>query len=200
MDQKRLSSEVRLRKILYESPLINTVLTKSDELSLPGWHLCAGCLTQSVWNSIFELPSEHGIDDIDLIYFDNDNLGEATEENQAQQARTLFADLAVRLDVKNEARVHLWYEGKFGKAIPPFQSIEHAVSNFPTTATAIAVHPRPDGIVIVAPFGLDDLFDGIVRPNKTMVTQDRYEEKIERWRRFWPQLTYLPWQGSDEED
>jgi hypothetical protein len=145
MDQKRLSQEERFRKILCQSPLITTVLTKADELALPDWHLCAGCLTQSVWNSIFELPCEHGIDDIDLIYFDTGDLSDDAEENQAQQARTLFAYLPVRLDVKNEARIHLWYERKFGKNIPPFQSIEHAVSNFPTTATTIAVHPHLDG-------------------------------------------------------
>jgi len=193
MDQKRLFQEERFRKVLYQNPLINTVLSKADELALANWHLCAGCLTQSVWNAVFEFPGEHGIDDIDLIYFDTDDLSEEAEENQAQQARILFANLPVRLDVKNEARVHLWYESKFGKAIPPFQSIEHAVRNFPTTANTIAVHPRSDGLSIVAPFGLDDLFGGIVRPNKAMVTQDRYEEKIERWQRFWPQLTYLPW-------
>ena len=193
MDQKRLSQEERFRKILYQNPLIDTVLAKADELALANWHLCAGCLTQSVWNAVFEFPAEHGIDDIDLIYFDTDDLSDEAEENHAQQALTVFPDLPVRLDVKNEARVHLWYESKFGKVIPPFQSIEHAVSNFPTTATTIAVRPRSDRLSIVAPFGLGDLFDGIVRPNKAMVTQDHYEAKIERWRRFWPQLTYLPW-------
>ena len=107
MDQKRLFQEERFWKILYQSPLINTVLTKADELALPDWHLCARCLTQSVWNSTFELPSEHGIDDIDLLYFNTGDLSDEAEENQAQQARTLFADLSVRLDLKNEARAHL---------------------------------------------------------------------------------------------
>ena len=114
------------------------------------------------------------------VEFDADDTSYEAEDAVIQRAAALFQDLDVEIEVRNQARVHLWYEGKFGKAIPPFQSIEHAVSNFPTTATAIAVHPRPDGIVIVAPFGLDDLFDGIVRPNKAMVSRDRYEEKIER--------------------
>ena len=38
-------------------------------------------------------------------------------------------------DVKNEARVHLWYEARFGAAIPPYQSAEAAI------ATAIIFLP-----------------------------------------------------------
>jgi hypothetical protein len=86
--------------------------------------------------------------------------------------------------VKNEARVDLWYEYKFGKAIPPFQSIEHAVRNFPMTATTIAIHPHQDSLSIIAPFCFDDLFNCIVHQNKAMVHQNHYEVKVEKWRRF----------------
>ncbi|MEC8135706.1 MAG: nucleotidyltransferase family protein, partial [Pseudomonadota bacterium] len=61
------------------------------------------------------------------------------------------------------------------------------------TATAIAVRPSVKYLEIVAPFGLDDLFTGVVRPNKALVTRDVYENKIARWRRIWPDLTYLSW-------
>jgi hypothetical protein len=120
------------------------------------------------------------------------DLSDEAEEKQSQRARTLFSNLPVRIDVKKQARVHLWYKRIIRKAIPPFQSIEHAVRNFPKTATTIAVHPHPDGLSIIAPFGFDDLFNGIVRSNKAMVTQDSYEEKVERWRKFLPNLTYFP--------
>ena len=81
MNQKRLSQEGRFWNIICQSSLINTILTKADELALSDWHLCAGCLTLSVWNSIFQLPDEHGIDDINLIYFDTANLSDEAEEN-----------------------------------------------------------------------------------------------------------------------
>ena len=89
-------------------------------------------------------------------------------------------EIGIRVDVKNEARVHIWYEARFGRAIQPYRSIADAVATFPTTATAIAVRPPVDGLEIVAPFGLDNLCTGVVRPSKALVTRDVYENKIAR--------------------
>lgn len=44
-----------------------------------------------------------------------------------------------------------------------------------------------------APFGLDDMFDMIVRPNKRIVTREVYERKAQRWATHWPRLTIMPW-------
>ena len=93
--------------------------------------------------------------------------------------------------------MHIWYEARFGRAIQPYRSIADAVATFPTTATAIAVRPSFEYLEIVAPFGLDDLFTGVVRPNKALATRDVYENKIARWRRIWPDLTYLPWSETE---
>lgn len=199
-DQRRMDLQNRLLKIIRSNSLVGPVLARLEELKFPNAHLCAGCLTQSVWNSIFDLPDGNGIGDIDLIYFDNLDLSEDGEEAAAQRVREMFCNLPVKPDVKNEARVHLWYEAKFGKPIQPFRSIEHAVSSFPTTATAIAISTNSATLNIVAPFGLSDLFKGIVRPNKAIVTEDVYVSKTDRWRKHWPHLTYLPWQDHGEKD
>ena len=108
MDQKRLSEEERFTKFLYQNPLIDTILAKADELALAKWHLCAGYLTQSIWNTVFEFPAEHEIDDIDLIYFYTDDLSDEAEENHAQQALSVFPDLPVRLDVKKTRLVSIF--------------------------------------------------------------------------------------------
>ena len=47
-----------------------------------------------------------------------------------------------------------------------------------------------------APFGLDDLFGLVVRPNKRQITRAIYESKIDRWRSIWPGLTILPWDDA----
>jgi hypothetical protein len=47
-----------------------------------------------------------------------------------------------------------------------------------------------------APFGLDDLFGLLVRPNKRQITRAIYEAKVDRWRPIWPRLTYLPWEEA----
>lgn len=175
VDQTRLRSERRLIDIATGSPPIEPILSKAHKLDLPDWHLCAGCLTQSAWNHRFNLPYDHGIDDIDLIYFDPSDLSEDAEEDAAQRARILFSNSKIRLDVKNEARVHNWYEGKFGVAIAPYSSLADAVASFPTTATSIALCKTDTTYEVIAPYGLNDLFDGIVRPNKVLVTQRSYE-------------------------
>jgi hypothetical protein len=106
--------------------------------------------------------------------------------------RLIYA-LPVRLDIKNEARVHLWYEAKFGSAIAPYSSTAHAITTFPTTAIAIGVQPTSSGPLISAPFGLADLFGLIVRPNKAQITRSIYEAKATRWKALWPQLTIIEW-------
>ena len=89
--------------------------------------------------------------------------------------------------------MHLWYADKFGKALAPYGSTEHAISTFPTTATCVGVRPDGDGLAVVAPFGLSDLLGLIVRPNKTQISQAVYDAKVARWRPLWPGLTFLAW-------
>ena len=99
-----------------------------------------------------------------------------------------------KLDVKNEARIHLWYEECFGYAIKPYISSADAIATFPTTATAVGVRRIHGKFECCAPFGLDDLFGLVVRPNKRQITRDIYEAKVDRWRSIWPRLIFLPWE------
>jgi hypothetical protein len=52
---------------------------------------------------------------------------------------------------------------------------------------------RGDAWRACAPFGLDDLFGLIVRPNKSLVDRNVYEAKAARWAALWPRLTVIPW-------
>lgn len=101
--------------------------------------------------------------------------------------------MSARLDVKNQARVHQWYEAKFGRPLAAYTSAPAAIATYPTTATCIGIRPGAEGLEITAPFGLADLWAGIVRPNKTLVTEDIYRAKAARWRALWPHLAIRPW-------
>ena len=182
-----------LRPILARSPIVATVVDRWAEIGLPDCWLVAGCLAQTVWNDAFGLPATHGISDIDLVYFDGSDLSEETEAGHATRVRALFADLGLWIDVKNEARVHLWYAEKFGNELTPYVSTEDAITTFPTTATAIGVQPRPDGLHVFAPYGLSDLLSLIVRPNKKQITQAIYDAKVKKWRTRWPDLRVVAW-------
>jgi len=182
-----------LRPILARSPIVATVVDRWSEIALPDCWLVAGCLAQTVWNDAFGQPATHAISDIDLVYFDGNDLSQETEAGHATRVRALFADLGLWIDVKNEARVHLWYAEKFGNALAPYVSTEDAITTFPTTATAIGVQPRPDGLHVFAPYGLSDLLGLIVRPNKKQITQAIYDAKVKKWQDRWPDLRVVAW-------
>jgi hypothetical protein len=165
-------------------------------LALPNAHLAAGAIAQTVWNSAFGRPLEQGIRDIDLVYFDDD-LSEARELECRQRVREHLSDLEVPVDVKNQARVHLWYRLKFGYDISPYRSVQEAIATFPTTATSVGISKQGSEYSICAPFGLDDLLGLVVRPNARQITREIYEAKVARWRRSWPELTFLPWNGAE---
>jgi hypothetical protein len=100
---RRLDSELRQNFVLQE------LLSRFDEIELPDAWIVAGCMAQTVWNLSAGQPAECGIKDVDLVYFDSSDLSGETEASHGQRVFSLFA-----LDVKNEARVHLWYERRFG--------------------------------------------------------------------------------------
>lgn len=157
--------------------------------------LVAGAVTQTVWNAKSGLLPAHGIRDMDIVYFDGADLSAEAEAAEEARIRTLFSDVSVKADVKNEARVHLWYEDRFGTAIPPYRSVQDAIATFPTTATAIGVRMDGAKFEVMAPFGLADLSAMTVRPNKAQVSAEIYEAKVARWRELWPALDIRPWNG-----
>ncbi|HLM13344.1 MAG TPA: nucleotidyltransferase family protein [Reyranella sp.] len=193
MSGLRSFHEDLLRLVLARSPIVATIVDRWTQIGLPDCWLVAGCLAQTVWNDSFGLPATHGISDIDLVYFDGEDLSAETEAGHAARLRTLFADLGLWIDVKNEARVHLWYIEKFGNVLAPYVSTEDAITTFPTTATAVGVQPRADGLHVFAPYGLSDLLGLIVRPNKKQITQAIYDAKVKKWRARWPDLRVVGW-------
>ncbi len=179
--------------LVQKSPLLTPILRNWEGIQLKDCWLVAGSVAQTVWNKRFEQPLEFGITDIDLVYFDPDDLSARAEQEHAERIRNHFNSVPIWLDVKNEARVHLWYEEKFGFPIAPYQSVETAIATFPTTATAVGVRPKPGGMETHAPFGFDDLMDGIVRPNKALITEGIFNQKVARWLKNWPDLLVVKW-------
>jgi hypothetical protein len=182
----RLIEGLRHNDVLWEC------LHRLSAMQLPGWYLGAGCVAQTMWNIAHGTEPTAGIVDYDLAYFDADPSVERENEVAARVA-DLLQDLRVQPDVKNQARVHLWYEGRFGYPIRACASSEDAIAGWPTTATAIGVR-SVDGILHVhAPFGTADLLNLVVRPNRAHITPNIYAGKVGRWIKRWPSLRILSW-------
>ena len=173
---------------------------------MPNWYLGAGCIAQTVWNALHGFEPTRYIEDYDLVYFHSTDLSEEMEGRCIRKAQATMADLGVNVDVKNEARVHLWYKKHFGEPIRPYTSIEDAIASWPTTATSVGVRSQGNGSLrVYAPFGLSDLFSMIVRPNKRQVeyflrrddstSREVYVQKAEKWTKLWPRLSVLHWEG-----
>ncbi|AHV96236.1 nucleotidyltransferase family protein [Paenibacillus sabinae] len=185
----------RLTGIFEESGWLGELFERAGSLAPHHpYYIGAGCLVQTVWNELTGRPPLYGISDIDIVYFDSTDLSYEAENKVVERGKRLFAKLPFPVDIKNQARVHLWYPERFGVGLTPYVSLEAAIDSWPTTATSLGVRKEADGIWrIYAPFGLEDLFRLIVRPNKTLVTESTYYAKAEKWRSRWPELTVLPW-------
>lgn len=189
-----MSSAERLEALLRQSPMMCTLFDRWAAVALPDAWLVAGAVAQTVWNIEHGRDPDAGIKDIDIVYFDADDLSAEAEAAQERRIAGMLADLAMKIDVKNEARVHLWYGRVFGREIPPYTSTADAIATFPTTATSVGVRPGADGrLEVAAPFGLDDLLGMQVRPNRALVSQAVYEAKTARWQHLWPRLAISGW-------
>jgi uncharacterized protein len=185
-----------LRVAVGQNKWLAEIFERFEEIALPDSWLVAGCIAQTVWNLRCRQPAEFGVKDVDLIYFDSQDLSLEAELGHERRLRDLFRGLPIKLDVKNEARVHLWYKDRFGYAIEPYSSSADAIATFPTTATSVGIRRILGKFECCAPFGLDDLFGLVVRPNKRQITRSIYEAKVDRWRSIWPGLTFQPWDES----
>lgn len=183
-----------LLKALEKNKSIQLILDRIDGLNMPDWYLGAGCIAQTVWNLQHGFDPENGIRDYDLVYYDASDTSYEAEDIFIQKGKKLFEDIAIPVEIRNEARVHLWYEKHFGKRIDQYKSTEDAISMWPTTATSIGMKRNADGTPrVYAPFGLDDVFDMIVRPNKIQITEKIYRDKFTGWLKVWPKLKVIPW-------
>jgi hypothetical protein len=183
---------MELQAIVSDSPLLSSILCNWDEIALPNSWLVAAAIAQTVWNHTFGYPPTHGINGIDIVYFDANDLSEASEAEHSARIREAFSVLPVWIDVKNRVRVHSWYETKFGYAIKPYTSTAEAITTFPTTAAAVGLRPGHGNLELSAPYGLSDLLNAVVRPNKKQITREIYD-KVNRWTSLWPGLKIIGW-------
>lgn len=185
-----------LEDVLKKSNVVQEILRLAPVLKMPNWYLGAGCISQTVWNFLCGFELTKNIKDCDLVYYDSSDLSYEKEDTYIQKGKNLFKDIILKVEIINEARVHLWYEKHFGHKIKPYESVEEAISSWPTTATCVGVkYDRNGKFLVYAPFGLKDLLSMIVRPNKVQIKKEVYLAKTERWKKAWPRLGVIPWES-----
>ena len=126
-EKMRASSKQLLLQIVLENQVVKNVLDSAGGLKLPNWYVGAGCIAQTVWNKYHEYDLTKDITDIDLVYFDDNDLSYEAEDKIINAAKLKFSGIPISIDVKNQARVHLWYNKHFNYDIAPYSSIEDAI-------------------------------------------------------------------------
>jgi uncharacterized protein len=179
----------RLERLIRSSAWFMSVLEAARASRAPDCWVGAGALRDLVWDGMHEGGfSPDRVKDVDVAFFDPHDLRPERDLAVEELLGRLLP--GVRWDAKNQAAVHLWYEGRFGSAVDPLLSTADGVGTWPETATAVAVQLRGDGeLAIVAPCGLTDLLTGVWRRNPRRVTVAEYRRRLhakrvpERWPR-----------------
>jgi hypothetical protein len=193
-EQDRLDA---LAQLLASVPHVMTILRMLRDLALPDAWLVSGGIYQTVWNILTERPLFHGIKDFDIIYFDGSDLSYDAEDAVITRVNTALPDLASLLEVRNQARVHLWYEQRFGRPYRPLDCAMDSLTTYAARTHAVAARlDADDRLVLHAPFGLANLFAMRLVPNYVQPNRETYLEKGARMKALWPELTVEPWQGK----
>lgn len=158
--------QARLAEIVRASPTLMRVLATLRTLDLPDWRVFSGAVYQTAWNALTGRDPDYGIKDYDVGYFDPDTSWDAEDVFIKRVAAAFEEPLRGQVEVRNQARVHLWFEQRFGEPYAPLGSADAALERFVCPVFAVGVRLEPDDTIsIAAPFGLDDVFDMTLRPN-----------------------------------
>lgn len=168
--------------------LVNAeLLLRLRSLELPECHLTAGCLFQTVWNKLCGRDMRWGVRDYDVFYFDDTDASWEAEDQVIRWVSAAVADLAVNVEIRNQARVHLWYPDRFGGTYPKLRSARDGIDRYLVSCTCVGVEIQSG--TLYAPNGLEDLTAGVLRMNPVNTRPDLFRVKAESYKARWPWLT-----------
>ena len=160
MSASEAELEQRLAAILRAAPSLMGVMATARNLALPDWMIFSGAIYQKAVNHLTGRDPDYGLKDYDLGYFDAGDLSYEAEDQVIRRAAAAYPPpLDALVEVRNQARVHLWFEERFGEPYAPLNSSAEALTRFTSTMFAVGARLDGDGTLrIFAPFGLSDLF------------------------------------------
>ena len=179
-----------LKRIILASPVLMRTLEVAQKMDMADWWIVSGAIYNQVWNDLTGRPEMYGVKDIDIFYFDEDTSWEA-EDAVIKRGASLFGDTPP-VEIRNQARVHLWYQSHFGRDCPEYRNSRHGIDHFACKTHCVGV--RLDGdLDIYAPFGLNDIFSFRLTPNTALDNRETHEAKAARQSTLWPELEVIAW-------
>jgi len=184
--------ETRLVEIVRADPGLMHVLGVVRSQTLPDWRVFSGAIYQSVWNALTGRPAGYGVRDYDVGYYDPDTSWDAEDVVIKRVAAAFEPPIRDVVEVRNQARVPLWFPAHFGEPYDPLSGTDEALGRFVAPAFAIGVRlEADDSISVAAPLGLDDMFGLVLRPNPNRGVAKDWPRVVDRALARWPELTII---------
>lgn len=185
------SYEQQLLQLIAAVPELGETAKAAASLGMADFYIAGGAITQVVWNHIHGNALLHNVKDFDVVYFDDVCTVSETDYEQ-QLLQRLSHNIPV--DVKNQATIHQVYERKFGFAISPYTQVEQGIDSW-LSAFAIGFTMDTLGRArLYTPYGLDDAFNMVIKPNRQAMSQSSYQAMVSSYRQRWPQVTVTDWE------
>ena len=182
----------RLCGLVASSSQLMAALRAVRSLELASWCIGAGVIRSLVWDSLHGYREPSPVADVDVAYF---AAGAPVALAVQLQQQLSFLLPGLDWEVTNQAQVHEWLVDASGQAYQPLISLEDGLATWPEFATCVGVYcDAHDSVRVIAPYGLDDLFELRVRHNPRRVDAATFMERV-RSKRFiqrWPRLTVCP--------
>lgn len=155
-------------------------------LNLPEACIAAGYVRNQLWDHLHGFPKFTPLSDVDVIFFDHKNTDESTEKEY--EKLLISRSNKYKWSVKNQARMHVL------KNDQPYTSVDDAMKRWPETATAIAIRlNQQNEIEVIAPHGLEDLFNMKIRISPYFHDKDYFLKRVtnKHWLTLWPQAELI---------
>ena len=182
--------------IISENNELMDILDYVSQLNLPNFYIAAGSIFQTVWNYYDKKALNYNIKDIDIIYFDNNDLRVEKDLEIYNKVISYSKSRGYNydIDVSNEARMHIWKKINEGINIEPYSCSEDAISRWIATVHAIGITKINGNIKIYAPYGLSDILTKTIRPIKHKHNSKKlYDEKVASWTSRFDNLNVIEW-------
>lgn len=179
----------RLSKLAARSDWLMAALRAVRSLGLESWCIGAGAVRALVWNHLHGFSVEQHVSDVDVVFFDSADCSPAYENRLQCVLKQAIPELD--WEVVNQAAVHHRLRPGSNRTVPALRSLAEGVASWLEYATCVGVFlENDDTLHVIAPHGLDDLFNMVVRWNPTRAPAAAYRKRVEqkRFTERWPRV------------
>ena len=186
-----------LKEILFKNEKLVETLKVLEEYAqknpkFRNYYVGAGGVNQTVFNYYHGYDINYGIKDFDIVYYDSDESYEA-EDIIIKDLESRLSHIDTSFDIKNQGRVYIWYNEKYGTNRDKYKSVEDAISSWGATVTCVGVRLENNELKVYCPYGLNDIFSMIIRPVKKEFEKESYVKRANKWKEKWEKLKIVKW-------